>query len=457
VRRLQRLPLRWRVTATFTLAAAVVLGVLGVYLHVRLVQQLDDTIANALEQRRQDVTSLLGSHPTKRFALLEQRDVGRRGGARDVTQLLSTSGRVLAAEGAPEESLLTRAQITRARRGDSEVIIGANRGPGGRVALLAGPVGGGVVVVGATLDQHDSAVRGLDRLLIVGLPAALLLAALAGLWGSRVALAPVDRMRERADFVGFANPEERLPEPAADDELRRLARTLNTMLDRLQNGYARERAFVDDAAHELRTPLTMLRGELELAGARPRSPAELAATLQSARTQTERLVALANDLLILARSADGRLPLRRERLGVQSMLDAAALRARTRADDRPIDIAPEAAEAGSIEIDRLRIEQALDNLIANALDHGEGRVLLTAIREPDALLLTVDDDGAGVDPAVAQRAFDRFARGDAARAGSGTGLGLAIVRTIAAAHGGSAGLEPRPGGGTRAWLRLPAD
>jgi two-component system OmpR family sensor kinase len=455
VRRLRRLPLRWRVTATFTLAAALVLAVLGVFLHVRLVHQLDNQIAGALEQRRQDVSALLGSNPEQGFAQLEQQGAGGPAGRRDTTQLLSSAGKVLASEGAPDESLLTGAQITLARRGESRVITVEGGGPGQRIALLAGPVsGGGVVVVGASLDQHDGAVRELDRLLFVGLPAALLLAALAGLWGSRVALAPVDRMRERAEFVGFANPEERLPEPEADDELRRLARTLNRMLDRLQDGYARERSFVDDAAHELRTPLTMLRGELELelAGTRARSPAELEATVQSARRQTERLVALANDLLILARSADGQLPLRRERLDVQTTLDAAALRAGARAGDRPIVVEP--AE-GRIDVDRLRIEQALDNLIANALEHGDGRVLIGAIREPEALRLTVDDEGAGVDPAVAQRAFDRFARGDAARAGSGTGLGLAIVRTIAAAHGGTAGLEPRPGGGTRAWLCLP--
>jgi heavy metal sensor kinase len=452
VRRLQRLPLRWRVTATFTLAAALVLAVLGVFLHVRLVHQLDNQIAGALAQRRQDVSALLGSDPEQNFAQLEQQDAGGRGGARDTTQLLSSAGKVLASEGAPDESLLTQAQFTRARRGESRVITVEGGGPGQRTAVLAGPVTGGVVVVGASLNQHDAAVQELDRLLLVGLPAALLLAALAGLWGSRVALAPVDRMRERAEFVGFANPAERLPEPAADDELRRLARTLNRMLDRLQDGYARERAFVDDAAHELRTPLTMLRGELELAGTRARSPAELEATVQSARRQTERLVALANDLLILARSADGQLPLRRERLDVQTTLEAAALRAGARAGDRPIVVEP--AE-GKIDVDRLRIEQALDNLIANALEHGEGRVRIGAIREPEALRLTVDDEGAGVDPAVAQRAFDRFARGDAARAGSGTGLGLAIVRTIAAAHGGTAGLVPRPGGGTRAWLRLP--
>src|SRR4051794_34311004 len=136
------------------------------------------------------------------------------------------------------------------------------------------------------------------------------------------------------------------PSQAADDELRRLARTLNRMLDRLQDGYARERAFVDDAAHELRTPLTMLRGELELVGNRQRSPAEVEATLRSARAQTERLVALANDLLTLARTADGRLPLRRERVDVRSMLDAAVLRAGTRGDDRPIAVAPEVGDAG---------------------------------------------------------------------------------------------------------------
>ena len=457
MRRLHRLPLRWRVTATFTLAAAVVLTVLGIFLHVRLVAQLDSATTASLEQRLQDVTTLLGSDPQQGFAQLEQQDGrGGRGGGRDVTQLLSTSGEVLASEGTSDEALLTGDQISAAENGDVEVTTSGGRGREERIALLAGPVNGGVVVVGASLDEHDNAIRELDRLLLVGLPAALLLAALAGLWGSRVALAPVDRMRERADFVGFANPDERLPEPAADDELRRLARTLNTMLDRLQDGYARERAFVDDAAHELRTPLTMLRGELELAGTRPRTPEELEATLLSARRQTERLVALANDLLILARSADGRLPLRREPLAVRSLLDAAVLRAGSRAGDRPIDVAPEAGDAGTIEADRLRIEQALDNLIANALEHGEGPVVVGAVRVPGTLLLTVDDDGPGVDPAVTQRAFDRFARGDEARAGSGTGLGLAIVQTIAVSHGGAAGLEPRPGGGTRAWLRLPS-
>jgi two-component system OmpR family sensor kinase len=137
------------------------------------------------------------------------------------------------------------------------------------------------------------------------------------------------------------------------------------------------------------------------------------------------------------------------------LLEAAALRAGARAGDRPIVVAPGAGDAGAVDADRLRIEQALDNLIANALEHGDGRVLLDAAREPHAVLLTVADEGDGVGPDVARRAFDRFARGDAARAGSGTGLGLSIVRTIAVAHGGTAGLEAGPRGGTVAWVRLP--
>src|SRR4051812_22255289 len=171
---LSRLPLRRRVTGTFTLAAAAVLAVLGVYLHVRLVHQLDDQIASALQQRRQDVTALLGSDPQQGFAQLEQRDVNGRGGARDTTQLLSSTGEVLASEGAPDSPLLTEDQMTQARDGKSSVIVAQGRGPEDRIALLAGPVTGGVVVVGASLDQHDNAVHELDRLLLVGLPAALL-------------------------------------------------------------------------------------------------------------------------------------------------------------------------------------------------------------------------------------------------------------------------------------------
>jgi signal transduction histidine kinase len=138
--------------------------------------------------------------------------------------------------------------------------------------------------------------------------------------------------------------------------------------------------------------------------------------------QTERLVALANDLLVLARSAGGRLPLRREPLPVAEVLEAAALRARAWRNDREVVVADGVGTAGVFEADRLRIEQALDNLLVNALEHGDGRVRLDAVRSDEAVVLSVENEGAGLDPAVAQRAFDRFARGDVARAGSGSDL-----------------------------------
>jgi signal transduction histidine kinase len=228
------------------------------------------------------------------------------------------------------------------------------------------------------------------------------------------------------------------------------------MLDRLEEGYLRERAFVDDAAHELRTPLTTLSGELELATSRPRSHVELDATVRSARRQTERLVGLANDLLVLARSAHGELPLRREPLGVKDVVEGVTARAQTLAREVPVATSEVPGGAANVVADPMWLGQALENLVANALQHGAGPVTLGAVADSDAVIFTVDDQGGPIDPDLAQRAFDRFTRGDSARAGTGTGLGLAIVKAIATAHGGGAGLEASPSGGTRAWLRLPA-
>ncbi|WP_028065935.1 ATP-binding protein [Solirubrobacter soli] len=435
-------------TATFTAAAAVVLAILGVFLHARLAHQLDASIDTALRQRLRDVSSLIAKDPNASLETLGTTPTERRPPS-DITQLLTKDGTVVATEGAPDEPLIDVAQHS------DDVVQRRAPGERQRLALVSGTVGDRIVVVGADLHQRDEAIGELDGLLLIGLPAALVLAALAGAWASRTALVPVDRMRRRADAIGVTSLDQRLPEPDARDELQRLARTLNTMLDRLQDGYARERAFVDDAAHELRTPLTILRAELELAASRPRSAEDLGATVESARTQTERLVTLANDLLVLARSAHGDLTLNQESLEVSHLLRGAVERARTLPRGADVSVTHGSSEM-VVMADRLRIEQALDNLVANALQHGTGHVALGATSDGHSVTLTVDDDGPPVDPDLAARAFDRFARGDQARTGTGTGLGLAIVAAIGAAHRGAVGLELSPTGGTRAWLRLPS-
>jgi two-component system OmpR family sensor kinase len=203
------------------------------------------------------------------------------------------------------------------------------------------------------------------------------------------------------------------------------------MLGRLEAGMARERRFVADASHELRTPLALLSTELELARRRPRSSAELVAALDSAAEEVDRLVRLAEDLLVLARADERSLALQREPIDVRELLETVA----GRFGGEPKVSAP---DGETIVGDRVFLEQALSNLVDNARRHGAGTILLEAEKVDGRLLLHVRDEGPGFPPELLPRAFDRFTRADEARERGGAGLGLAIVAAIARAHDGRA-------------------
>jgi signal transduction histidine kinase len=227
------------------------------------------------------------------------------------------------------------------------------------------------------------------------------------------------------------------------------------MLDRLDAGLERERRFVADASHELRTPLAALRTELELATRRPRSAEELENALLSASEEVERLVRLAEDLLVLARADDGQLPLRVAEHGAEAMLDAVASRNAARAAARGRSLRVTASGDVVLRADGRRIEQALDILVDNALRHGDGTVGLAAEAANGRVVLTVSDDGRG----FRRRSSRTRSSASAARMRLGAredaGLGLAIVRAIAQAHGGSADAADRGEGGVNVWIALP--
>ena len=219
------------------------------------------------------------------------------------------------------------------------------------------------------------------------------------------------------------------------------------MLGRLEEGVARERRFVADASHELRTPLALLQTELELASRRPRSREELEAALGSAREEVERLVRLAEDLLVLARAEDGRLPLSRENHIVREVVDAVAGRFDSRA-----------AEAGrEIVVTRPTIAFSSATGFASSRRSGTSSTTRSATaparsgsrrsRSRGVIVLRVSDEGAGFPDDFLPHAFERFSRADVARAGGGAGLGLAIVDAIARAHGGTATAKNTAGGG----------
>jgi signal transduction histidine kinase len=282
----------------------------------------------------------------------------------------------------------------------------------------------------------------------------VLLASFAGYGLAAAALRPVEAMRRRAAVVSATEPG-MLPVPPARDEISRLAVTLNEMLSRLQAALEHERRFVADASHELRTPVALLRTELELALRRPRAPEELQLALRSALVEAERLSQLADDLLLLARTEDGSLPVRSERTDVAAVFDTVSRRFATRARESGRALRTEPTTA-VVSADPNRLEQALDNLVENALSYGAGEVTIFAEQREHSLDLHVADRGPGFNSAFLDRAFDRFSRADDARGEGGSGLGLSIVQLIAEAHGGRATASNRPGGGADVWLSLPA-
>jgi two-component system OmpR family sensor kinase len=407
---MSRLPIRLRLTVAFAAAMAVVLAAAGLFVYAWVRADLDESVDDALAARaaavaRSGAAAGLAADAEDGFALVLAggRVVDRAGGARGPVEPVSGERRVAGIEG------------------------------------TARVLAHGDVVVGQSLEDRDEVLAGLVAAFAVGGPLAVALASLLGYVLAGSALRPVEAMRRRA-----AAGDERLPMPAAHDEIRRLGETLNGLLARLRGSLERERRFVADASHELRTPLAVLKTELEAALRAP-DPDE---AISSAIEEVDRLSQLAEDLLVLARSQEGALPVRPEQVAARPLLDGVR--------DR---FAERAARAGrAIEVvdgdltltaDPLRVRQAVGNLVDNALRHGEGDIVLRARAGDGGVALEVSDGGAGFAPDIADRAFERFARGDRARTRGGTGLGLAIVRAIAEAHGGRATLD---GATVRVWM-----
>jgi signal transduction histidine kinase len=262
-------------------------------------------------------------------------------------------------------------------------------------------------------------------------------------------------MSERAATISAASPGRRLPVPSAEDEIGRLGRRLNEMLSRLEGALERERSLVSNASHELRTPLSLMKTEIELALAEPASAPALAAALRSAAEETDRLSQLTDDLLLLARADSGELPLRRSDIPAAELLATLSTRYARRAEDAGRAIELVARPDLVVRGDRRRLEQALANLVENALRHGAGAVRLEAAARNGTLELRVRDEGPGFPPDFLDHAFERFSRADASRERPGAGLGLAIVAAIARAHGGAANASNRADGGAAVTLSLP--
>ncbi len=442
---LRAIPIRWRLAAAFAVSMAVLLVALGAFVYLRVEDALRSSVDQALRAQaaesvgRADEGSLLD-------------DDARGSGT--VVQLVDRDGRVVRSDPASLPTILDPQTLTAARKGTVLTTVSLGAGEQNRWRALAAPDDGHVLVVARPLGQTEETLHHLFRGLIVAGPVGLLLATLGGYLLAAAALRPVESMRRRASAISATTTGARLPVPRSRDEIRDLAETLNDMLARLEAALEHERRFVADASHELRTPLALLKAELELALRRPRSAAELRAAVGSAAEETDRLVLLAEDLLLIARTDQAGLALRVEPVDLGELAHSTAARFEDRASAEHRRLTVEIPPRTEVDADRLRLEQALRNLVDNALGYGDGAVAITARTAGDATEIHVTDEGHGFPPGFAGRAFERFSRGDDVRARGGSGLGLAIVQAIAEAHGGTAGIAPN-GNGADVWISLP--
>jgi heavy metal sensor kinase len=448
------LPIRARLTVLFALAMAVVLGCAGLFVYARVSSNLSAALDQELRSRAQDVSALVRHGGT-----LQATGIGLIERGESFAELIGADGRVVdATPPIGTKPLLTSTELSAAR--ERPLFTNRPSVPGldepARMLSVALQRNGQpfVLVVGGTRENRAETLSSLRAAFLIGGPIALLLAALGGYLLAGAALRPIEAMRRRAEEISSTSLDERLPVPDARDEVARLGQTLNEMLARIEEGVARERRFVTDASHELRTPLALLRTELELALRRSRSRADLEQAIKSAAAESERLGRIANNLLLLASSEQGRLPLKLEPIDVGDVLETVAdrFRAHAESDNRPVVV--DAGEAPVVLADRLRLEQAIGNMLDNALRHGDGGVTLSAVARNGSVEVHVLDEGDGFDPTFLERAFERFSRGDDAHGTDGSGLGLAIVERVARAHGGTAHAAARPEGGADVWVEL---
>jgi two-component system, OmpR family, sensor kinase len=444
-----RLPIRVRLTAAFALAMLLVLVGAGLFVYLRLRTDLDEGVDANLRTR---AAAVVAQAQGARFPA-----AGAGGGQAEesFTAVLGPGGRVLDITPGVREQVLTAAELQRATRGPvtfERRIAGVEATTRVLARPLRGPSAASVVVVGQSLDDRDVALSGLTTSFVIGGVLAVLVASAVGYALATAGLAPVEAMRRRAADVSLTGDEERLPLPAARDEIRRLGETLNAMLDRLRRSFERERRFVADASHELRTPIAVVKTELEGALRTGDYGPQVRDALVAAVEECDHLAQLAEDLLVIARAGEGRLPVRREDLAVRPLLESVCEGFADRAGQQGRALRVDAPEDLHVSADPLRLRQALGNLVDNALRHGEGDVAIGARAASGGVQLHVSDQGPGFGRDIAERAFERFARGDSARTRGGTGLGMAIVRAVAEAHGGWAAIEPGAGATVRIWL-----
>lgn len=441
--------IRFRITVIAGLLVAVVLTASAIGLVVLQRQQLMRNLDASLEQRADQLGEILveGGEPSAVVANSNDED--------RAVQVMDPTGAVLAAttnlRGDAPIALLAPDEEQQLRTvSDLPLEDDTYRTLSRRVETDSGTF---VVNVAENIDDLRDAIRGLSWALAIAVPGVVIFVSSLVWWLVGRTLRPVESLRAEVTAITDTNTERRVAVPPHDDEISRLATTMNAMLDRLAEAGENQRRFVADASHELRSPLTRIRTELEVDLNQP-DRADLAATHGVVLAEAVALQRLVDDLLYLARSDANAAPLRRHPTDLDDIVLAEVRRAR---QDDEVRIDAAGVTAAHADVDPRQITRVVRNLLDNAIRHAASAVTVELREIGGSVELRVSDDGPGVPAEQRENVFGRFARLDDARARDhgGTGLGLAISRDIALRHGGSLIIDPDHTGGASFVLTLP--
>ncbi len=442
--------LRFRLTAVATAAVAVVLTLTAVALLTVQRGQLTATLDASLDRRADTVTAGLDELSPGEPIATDAED--------SAVQVVGPGGEVLVAStnlvGAPDIATFGRLDDRRRFWTTDRLPIEDDtyRVMSRDIDTAAGPA---VLHVAENSDDLNEAIADLAVALTATVPTVSLLLAGVIWWLTGRTLAPVEAIRAQVAAISTTDSAERIDVEQRDDEITRLAATMNDMLDRLRDASERQRRFVADAAHELRTPITRVRTNVEVDLARP-DRADAAATLRAVREEAVGLQDLLDDLLHLARHDAGHGSGRRRPIDLDDIVLDEIARQRNVSD---VSIDAHRVSAAHLWADPDHMARAARNVLANAVRHATSSVTVALTEQRGRIELTVTDDGGGVPDEDRHRIFERFARVDDARArhDGGTGLGLAITREIVEDHGGSITCDAGVGTGARFVITLPAD
>lgn len=446
--RLRAGSLRFRLTVLATAAATIVLAATAAVLVVmqqrQLIANLDASLAQRADAMEAEFAVAVPDRP------LPTSDQDR------AVQLVDSRGRVVAASSnivgdeTLRDPLAGDARQHIETRDDLPLEDDAYRVLSRRIEI---PTGEAVLHVAENIDDAVEATTALITALALTVPAVSALLAVLIWWLTGRTLGPVDAIRAEVDAITATHSDQRIQLRARDDEISRLATTMNRMLDRLDEAAATQRRFVADAAHELRTPLTRIRTAVEVDLAQPGN-ADPVATSVAVREDIMALQHLIDDLLHLARSDAGSLPRHHRPLDLDDLVMVEVEQHRSPTGPT---IDATGVSAAHLNGDRDQLARIVRNLLANAVRHARSEVTVTLSEHPNSIVLAVADDGAGVPLEHRDRIFERFARVDDARSAhdGGAGLGLAITRDIVDHHDGTIVYDSASNGGARFVVTLP--